>query len=361
MLKIRTVKGDIAPSELGVTTMHDHTITDFSEMHAKTKAGMTHVPQSKRRYIPENFAFFNDGGAVLCENDAFGTVEFYEKEVGYFKEAGGNAIVDGSPVGMRCTAEIQKLAERTDVHIICSTGLYTAEDRLEKYKGWSKAQQKELFEQEILEGMDGLDMKPGFLKAAMSGPGPDGIHCNKIELDTVFTCAELAAKYGMSFHLHPPAVSPEVLLDLIDEILAAGVAPDKLLLLHQGMEVFPVKQYVMNRDAGRFYDIERRLKFLEKGINISLDDWGFTRAFPGLCRTDDYDRLKLLMILIEEGYEDKLVLGHDFANFTYSMAMGNHGYTRILNFTMPMLRQLGVDEAVIRKLFVDNPARILAF
>ena len=57
MMKIiRTLKGDIAPSQMGVTTIHDHTISDFTEMHAKTKARMTHVPAEQRRYIPENFA-----------------------------------------------------------------------------------------------------------------------------------------------------------------------------------------------------------------------------------------------------------------------------------------------------------------
>ncbi len=361
MKKIRTVKGDISPAELGVTTMHDHTISDFTEMHAKTKARMTHVPDSKRRYAPENFAFFQDGGAVLCEHESFGTVDFYVKEIGYFKEAGGNSIVDGSPTGMRRTSEILQLADQIDVNIICATGLYTAEDRLERYKGWTKAQQKELFEREILEGMDGTSAKPGFLKAAMSGPAKDGIHCNPVELDTVFACAELSAKYGMPFHLHPPAVSPEVTLDLIDEILAIGVDPDKFVMLHQCLTVMPIKQYVMNPAAVRAVNIENQIKILEKGVNISIDNWGLSKNFPGLCRSDDYDTLKQLVQLIQAGFEDHIVLGHDFANFTYSMAMGCHGYTRILNFTRPMLRELGFGEDVISKLFLNNPARIMAF
>lgn len=361
MKKIRTVKGDIAPTELGITTMHDHTISDFTEMHAKTKARMTHVPAEKRKYIPENFTFFNDGGAVLCENDYFKTVDFYVNEIGYFKEAGGNTIVDGSPAGMRRTNAIVQLAEQVDVNIVCATGLYTAEDRLNQYKGWSKAQQKEMFEREIVEGMDGTAAKPGFLKAAMSGPAEDGIHCNPIELDTVFACAELSAKYDMPFHLHPPAVSLEATLDLIDEILALGVNPDKFVMLHQCLTVLPIKYYVMNPDAVRTVTIEKQLKILEKGVNISIDNWGLSKNFPGLCRSDDYDTLKQLVQLIQAGYGDKIVLGHDFANFTYSMAMGCHGYTRILNFTMPMLRDLGFEDTVINKLFIDNPARIMAF
>ena len=362
MMKIiRTVKGDIAPEQMGVTTMHDHTISDFTEMHAKTKARMTHVPAEKRKYIPENFTFFNDGGAVLCEHESFGTVDFYEKEIGYFKEAGGNTIVDGSPAGMRRTEQIIELANRVDVNIICATGLYTAEDRLNQYKGWSKAQQKEMFEREIVEGMNGTNVKAGFLKAAMSGPAEDGIHCNPIELETVFACAELSAKYGMPFHLHPPAVSTDVTLDLIDEILAIGVDPDKFVMLHQCLHVLPVQYYVMHPEATRAVSIENQLRILEKGVNISIDNWGLMKNFPGMCRSDDYDTLKQLVQLIQAGYGDKIVLGHDFANFTYSKAMGCHGYTRILEFTMPMLRNLGFGDNVINKLFVDNPARIMAF
>ena len=118
MQKIRTVKGDITPSAMGMTTMHDHTISDFTEMHTKTKARMTHVSAEKRKYVPENFAFQNDGGAVLRENDFFKTVDFYVNEIGYFKEAGGNTIVDGSPVGMRRTDAIVQLAEQIDVNIV---------------------------------------------------------------------------------------------------------------------------------------------------------------------------------------------------------------------------------------------------
>ncbi len=65
MKKVRIVKGDIAPEQMGITTMHDRTISDFTEMHAKTKVHMIHVPASKRKYVPENFTFFNDGGAVF--------------------------------------------------------------------------------------------------------------------------------------------------------------------------------------------------------------------------------------------------------------------------------------------------------
>ena len=174
-------------------------------------------------------------------------------------------------------------------------------------------------------------------------------------------CAELSAKYGMSFHLHPPSVSTEATLELIDRILDAGVDPDKFVMLHQCLTVMPIKQYVLNPDMVRTVNIEKQVQILEKGVNISIDNWGLMKNFPGMCRSDDYDTLKQLTQLLQAGYGDHIVLGHDFANFTYSKAMGCHGYTRILEFTMPMLRDLGFADEVINKLFVDNPARIMAF
>ena len=117
---------------------------------------------------------------------------------------------------------------------------------------------------------------------------------------------------------------------MIDEILAIGVDPDKFVMLHQCLTVLPIKYYVMSPTVNRAVNIEKQLKILDKGVNISIDNWGLSKNFPGLCRSDDYDTLKQLVQLIQAGYSDKIVLGHDFANFTYSMAMGCHGYTRIL-------------------------------
>ena len=144
-------------------------------------------------------------------------------------------------------------------------------------------------------------------------------------------------------------------------MLEAGMSPDKILINHMDIMNTATKDYVTNPDMQRIITIDRQKKVLSKGVNISLDSWGMPLQFPDFMLSNDYERLKILVMLLQEGYASHIVLGHDFAGFANGKAMGNHGYTRFPLFTLPMLKKLGFDDAVIQSLTVDNPARILEY
>ena len=88
-----------------------------------------------------------------------------------------------------------------------------------------------------------------------------------------------------------------------------------------------------------FYGLHVHEAALEKGVNICMDNWGNPLQFHDFMLNNDYERLKILVQLLQQGYEDHIVLGHDFAGFQFGRAMGNHGYTRFPLFTLPMLRK----------------------
>lgn len=362
MKRITTLKGDIAPEQLGFTTMHDHTLTQFSEMHEKMFGNLPEVPEEMCRYAPENFAFFREGGTAYIKDSYLGSIEYYLKEFEYYKACGGQAIADPSTIGMRRTQEIVSLIEQTDLHIVGATGLYTAYDRPKKYYNITKEEQAALFEQEIVEGMEGTAMKPGFLKCAVSCLDDTKQEIHPAERATVAACAEVAAKYGMSIHMHQANPLPvELILQEIDVMLDAGVEPDKIVICHMDNMNTPTKAFVMDPTMQRIITTERQTKVLEKGVNICMDNWGNAMQFHDFMLTTDYERLKILVHLLQQGYASHIVLGHDFAGFQCGRAMGNHGYTRFPLFTLPMLKKLGFDESVIRQLTIDNPARILAY
>lgn len=363
MKRITTLKGDIAPELLGVTTMHDHTLTQMSDMMQGRMFGtMPEIPEAMSRYAPENFAFFREGGFSYLKDPYFGSKEYYLKEFEYFAACGGQTIVDASPIGMRRVQEIQELIAQTDLHIVGATGLYTAFDRPQKYYAISKEEQMAMFEQEIHEGIEGTNMKPGLLKCAVSSLAEDKQSIHPVERTTVAACAEVAAKYGMSIHMHQANPLPvELILQEIDVMLNAGVAPDKIVIDHMDIVNTATREFVMNPDMQRIITAERQVAVLEKGVNISMDNWGNPLQFQDFMLNNDYERLKILVQLLQLGYGDHIVLGHDFAGFQSGKAMGNHGYTRILTFTLPMLKKLGFDDAAGRALVVGNPARILAY
>jgi phosphotriesterase-related protein len=75
---------------------------------------------------------------------------------------------------------------------------------------------------------------------------------------------------------------------------------------------------------------------------------------------DDFDRLKALVLLCDEGYSKQIVLGNDMANKFMGRSYGNYGYTRWLGFALPMLETLDRGDW-IADLTINNPARILAY
>jgi phosphotriesterase-related protein len=90
---VRTVRGDIAPAQLGVCNSHDHLFI--------------RTPQMPGQEV-------DDTDAARIELDAFAAL-------------GGRAVVQWTPWGMgRRTAELAALSRASDVHLVSATGVHQA-------------------------------------------------------------------------------------------------------------------------------------------------------------------------------------------------------------------------------------------
>jgi phosphotriesterase-related protein len=69
----------------------------------------------------------------------------------------------------------------------------------------------------------------------------------------------------------------------------------------------------------------------------------------------------MVLSVIEAGYEDHVLLSADGTLEQQRKANGGPGIAKVLTVFVPKLRQLGVKEATIQKILVDNPRRFLAF
>ena len=65
--------------------------------------------------------------------------------------------------------------------------------------------------------------------------------------------------------------------------------------------------------------------------------------------------------LIEEGYEDSILLSQDVCTKMQLKAYGGNGYSFLLERFLPYLRTQGVTDAQVQKMMVDNPRRLLTF
>ncbi len=366
MKKITTVRGDISPDELGVTSMHEHTLSDLRLLLAPKIGIKAMLPPERMTFKLENFSFLRQGLWLFSEGNSPDT-DFILSELNAFKKVGGRSIVDGSPIGLRGDpVDLLKVSEASGVNIICATGLYTAVSQPEAFIGKSEAYMSSCFKREIHDGIDGTNIKPGFLKCAINERNDNGTIDDR-ELTAVRACAKIAAENGMSLQLHSAyPVNTDHILQTVDIILnECGVQPEKLLLLHMDTYLTDPKgimAYISDIDATKNLDTNTKLllQFLDKGINISFDSWGNPMDNPSYRLVDDYDKIKALVYLLKRGYGSQIVLGQDALGKFCGVSFGNYGYTRIVEFVPKMLAMVGLSEES-NKMLEQNPERILSY
>jgi predicted metal-dependent phosphotriesterase family hydrolase len=135
---IRTVTGDIDPSQLGMTLMHEHVLT---------------MPPAS---VKDRDLELSDEGIMT-------------RELHHLHAAGGRALVEMSPADYgRSPQGLKRLSEASGVHIIAVTGWIKEAG----YTQWSTERTKKQLAAEMIAdiqvGMDGTPIKAGVIKAGSS-------------------------------------------------------------------------------------------------------------------------------------------------------------------------------------------------
>jgi phosphotriesterase-related protein len=73
----------------------------------------------------------------------------------------------------------------------------------------------------------------------------------------------------------------------------------------------------------------------------------------------DLTRARAIARLFEEGYGDRLLVSHDVFTKSQLLRYGGFGYGHILRDFQHRLREVGLGDAEVRQLIVDNPRRWL--
>lgn len=363
--KITTVRGNIAPEALGFTSLHEHTFLDLRIAGSFLKNYFKNVPASMLDFKPENFAFLKQGVYLVSDECAVvDDMDFLEKEYSFFKADGGQSICDCSPIGVRGDVlKMKELSERTGLNIICATGIYTMTSRPAELLGKDEQFYYQVFKREVEDGIDGTDIHPGMLKAAIATYGPDGKLMDG-ELAGVRACARLSAETGLSVHIHTdPNIRGEDVISTAKLAIDCGAAPDKVHICHLDNRIamgVSVNDYLTKPEIDRTLNLDTHKALLDLGVTIGLDTWGMPIANSTFFVPDDFERLKALISLIDLGYGDQITLGDDFSSKLHGRTYGNYGCTRFAEFALPMLKQLGKED-LIMKLVIQNPQRILAY
>jgi phosphotriesterase-related protein len=114
---------------------------------------------------------------------------------------------------------------------------------------------------------------------------------------------------------------------------------------------------------GRLSDIrddpraETHKAIAKRGAFVGFDTVGHITG--NLTRSEEH--VKMVMAILEAGYEDHVMLSADGTSEAERKCNGGAGYAKVLTVFGPKLRAAGVKEATLHKILVDNPRRFLAF
>ena len=193
MSAIRTVLGDVRPSELGVCDAHDH-------------------------------LFF---GSPRLPGQELRSVAAARAELAAFREQGGGAVMQWTPYGLgRRAADLPPLSRETGVHVIAATGLHQAVHYDEDTLAGLRGRLADLFISELTEGIGSSGVRAGLVKVA------GGFHALDAHARwTMAAAAEAHHATGVTIAVHLELGTGA--LDVLDLLCGeSGVPPQRVVLGH---------------------------------------------------------------------------------------------------------------------------------
>ena len=341
MATIRTVLGDIAPKDIGITLCHEHLLIElkriFVEPEDPDDKEMAYEPVEMKNlgWIHTNYIKNLDNLGLYDEQ---ATIE----EVRRFREAGGSTLVEVTPVDTGRNPEaLRRISEAAELNVVMGNGYYVFGTHPPDMAERSEDDLTREMIDDITVGVGNTGIKSGIIgEIGCTWP----LHDN--ERKVLRAAARAQKETGAALTIHPGR-DPGAPFEILEVIDGAGGDIARTIMGH------------LDRTYHHFEDLE---KFAEHGSYLEFDMFGLESAYYPFGEMDmpnDGRRIDLLKRLIEAGYLDQLLLSHDIAFKHLLVRYGGRGYGHILQNVVPRMRIKGVDEAHIDAMLKTNPRRAL--
>jgi phosphotriesterase-related protein len=360
MPEIMTVLGAIEPGDLGFTSMHEHVLYDGTVYFKRTEGEFPQdlpvkaddmVSLENIGLLQRNFSLSKDACSMRDE-------EWMAAEVAEFKESGGAALVDQSAPGLRAdSSAIRRISEKTGVHIITTTGLYTEDSWPDRFKAMGQDDYAAYMLDEIRNGIEGTGIKPGAIKIAV-------LDLTEQQEKALRAAGRVVNETGLMLTVHPGFDIGNDGRRIVKILKEEGVNLERVVIAHgDGFFVSTnLRTLILDPESWRL-KTDYHKEILDQGANISVDCFGhqWTSEITGWMIEKDWHRLGGLVALVKEGYSQQIVLGTDTFIKILTRRGGGEGYCRLTRFVIPTLREVGVSDFDIRNMTRRNPARLLAY
>lgn len=115
--------------------------------------------------------------------------------------------------------------------------------------------------------------------------------------------------------------------------------------------------------AGGAGSVETMKRYTDRGAYVEFDYMGTGKGpGSGAALAQAAERIaRNIKALIDAGLTDRILVAQDVCTQAQLKKNGGGGYAYVSTVVMPALRALGVTDATISKILVDNPRRVLTF
>lgn len=305
-LIIRTVLGDVPPSRLGRTDVHEHLLM----------------------------------ASPLLAGDELDDVGRSAAEAAEMRDAGMDALVELTPMGLgRDPGGVAEIARRSGLHIVLATGVHR-----DAHYGpchWVRTVPDDVladaFTRDLLLGCAAADGEPQTsIRAGVIKVGIGYWNISALERRVLTAAAEAHHRTGAAIicHLERGSAAHEAMAVLT----GLGVAPDRVALAHLDR----------NPDPGLHAELA------SAGVYICYDGPGRTKDWP------DSVILSCLLKVASSGYASRLLLGADVARRSrFRLYGGLPGLRYLPERFVPRVTAAGGAD-LVAAILVNNPARLLA-
>lgn len=346
-MAVITVTGPIPMEQLGVTLPHEHLFVD-SRWACLSSEEITQVALSESKVDITNIGVLRRNPYLVKDNSVMNDPNLAVAEVLEFKKAGGNTIVDLSPIGTgRSPVSLRSISNLTGLNIVMGCGYYTKYSLPRSILDESESRLTKALVDEIRSGVGLTGIRPGAIGEVGIGPTIE-----EWERKSLQVSAEAHRETGLPIFVHLQAVplvpgftGRQCGTEVIDVLEGLGVNPGRVVICHTDARI----------DLGYVRDV------LKRGVYAEFDHFGeeFYVESADFLMSRDYDRILAMKELIDDGYADRLLMSQDTCFKTDLVAFGGWGYAHILNNIVPIMLRWGISKESVRTIMVENPKRLL--
>jgi len=299
---VMTVSGPIQPEQMGMTLPHEHVLVDFA-------------------------------GAETVSADRYDRREVFETVLPYLQRVhalGVRTLVDATPAYLgRDPLLLKQLADASGLHLIVSTGYYGAREDQHLPAHALAEPADSLAARWIREwdrGIDGTDIRPGFIKIGVD-EGP----LSEMDRKLIEAAARTHLTTGLTIAAHTgPAAGA---LDQLAVLEREGVDPSAWIWVHAQAEE-------------------------DSTVHVRAARSGAWISFDGLAHENVERYVRRVALMRAEGLLGRVLVAHDAGWYHVGEPGGGtfRPYDTLLAELVPALEAAGFTGDEIHRLTVVNPA-----